>query len=153
MADDKPHKLDHDLIRELAKLLSETGLTEIAVETKGINVRVVRAPPQIVQLGAAHPAPGPTRADAPLAAPGEQAAGHPGTVTSPMVGTAYKAPEPGARPFVDVGETVSAGQPLLVVEAMKTMNQILAPRAGVVTRIMFEDGQPVEYGEPLLVIE
>jgi acetyl-CoA carboxylase biotin carboxyl carrier protein len=89
--------------------------------------------------------------------PGSAAAGpaitHPGLVTSPMVGTAYRSPEPGARPYVDVGDAVSEGQTLLIVEAMKTMNQISAPRAGRVTRIMVEDGQPVEFGEPLLIVE
>ena len=152
MAEKKPPKLDHELIRELAKLLTETGLTEIAVETDGLNVRVVRAPAQIVQTAPAPSGPAAVKSETSLGPSGEQA-GHPGTVTSPMVGTAYRAPEPGARPFTDVGETVQAGQTLLVVEAMKTMNQILAPRSGIVTQIMFEDGQPVEYGEPLLVIE
>ena len=78
---------------------------------------------------------------------------HPGAVTSPMVGTAYWAPEPGAKPFIDVGTKVSAGQTLLIIEAMKTMNQIPSPRAGTVTQILVEDGQPVEFGEPLVIIE
>jgi acetyl-CoA carboxylase biotin carboxyl carrier protein len=153
MAKDKA-TIDHDLIRELAKLLDETGLTEIEFERDGQRVRVARQA-QAVAIAA------PARAmEAPLpsitAAPETAAidvSKHPGVVTSPMVGTAYMAPEPGARPFVDVGTSVRAGQTLLIVEAMKTMNQIPAPRSGRVVQILIEDGQPVEFGEPLMIIE
>lgn len=147
---EKKNQLDQDLIRQLAALLDETNLTEIELERDDFRVRVARqvtveAP---VSIG---------RAAAPVAAPAPvapaEAANHPGAVTSPMVGTAYRSPEPGARTFVEIGDTVAAGDTLLIVEAMKTMNQIAAPRAGRVTAIFVEDGQPVEYGEPLVVIE
>jgi acetyl-CoA carboxylase biotin carboxyl carrier protein len=142
--------LDKDLIRELAKLLDETGLTEIEIERAGLRVRVGRGSAVAqVAVSAAPAATSPFAAPAPLA----DLAKHPGAVTSPMVGTAYIGPSPGAKPFVDVGSTVAAGDTLLIVEAMKTMNQIPAPRAGTVTKIMIEDGQPVEFGEPLMIIE
>ena len=145
--------VDHALIRELAQLLDETGLTEIEFERDGQRVRVARQ----TQVVAAAPArPGSTDMPAALfgtdAAPVDPAK-HPGVVTSPMVGTAYIGPEPGARPFVDVGSEVQAGETLLIIEAMKTMNQIPAPRAGKVIQILIEDGQPVEFGEPLMIIE
>jgi acetyl-CoA carboxylase biotin carboxyl carrier protein len=141
--------IDADLIRELAKLLDETGLSEIEFERNGERVRVARR---------THRAGGPVVAAAAPEAPLAAAAGtdftdHPGLVTSPMVGTAYLAPEPGARVYVEVGSRVRAGETLLIVEAMKTMNQIPAPRAGTVTRILIEDGTPVEFGEPLMIIE
>ena len=144
---------ERTLIRELAGLLDETNLTEIEVEREGLRVRVVRST-GIVAAPMQY-------ASAPLAAaPAAAAAGngsditkHPGLVPSPMVGTAYIAPEPGAKPFVDVGSKVAAGETLLIIEAMKTMNQIPSPRAGTVTQILFEDGQPVEFGEPLMIIE
>jgi acetyl-CoA carboxylase biotin carboxyl carrier protein len=143
--------VDADLIRELAQLLDETGLTEIEFERSGARVRVARQGLPIAAL--ARPAhvgetPAPT-ALAGSADPGK----HPGLVVSPMVGTAYFAPEPGARPFVEVGSVVRTGDTLLIVEAMKTMNQIPAPRAGTVIQILIEDGQPVEFGEPLMIIE
>lgn len=149
---EKKNQLDQDLIRQLAALLDETNLTEIELERDDFRVRVARqvtveAP---VSIGRAA-APVAVAAPAPVA-PAE-AANHPGAVTSPMVGTAYRSPEPGARTFVEIGDTVAAGDTLLIVEAMKTMNQIPAPRAGRVTAIFVEDGQPVEYGEPLVVIE
>jgi acetyl-CoA carboxylase biotin carboxyl carrier protein len=153
-APDKPKKptVDHDLIHELTELLDETGLTEIEIEQDGQRVRVARnaghAPP-------AHIAP-PTAAPAPIAISAPKSADpakHPGVVISPMVGTAYIGPEPGARPFIEVGGQVKAGETLLIIEAMKTMNQIPAPRAGTVIQILFEDGQPVEFGEPLVIIE
>jgi acetyl-CoA carboxylase biotin carboxyl carrier protein len=140
------------LIRELAGLLDETNLTEIEVEREGLRVRVVRSAAIIaapMPLGAAQVA---AVAAAP-GADGSDIAKHPGMVPSPMVGTAYVAPEPGAKPFVDVGSQVAAGETLLIIEAMKTMNQIPAPRAGTVKQILFEDGQPVEFGEPLMIIE
>jgi acetyl-CoA carboxylase biotin carboxyl carrier protein len=150
MSEQKP-AIDHDLIRELARLLDETGLTEIEYERDGQRVKVVRQ----VQVVAA-PARAIVAAEAAVVAAGDapiDPAKHPGAVTSPMVGTAYVGPEPGARPFVEVGSRVRAGDTLLIVEAMKTMNQIPAPRAGTVTQILIEDGQPVEFGEPLMIIE
>jgi len=146
---------DSALIRELALLLDETSLTEIEIERAGLRVRVARN----VSIAAGIPASLPVAATAvPAAAVASAAAGtdfskHPGVVPSPMVGTAYWAPEPGAKPFVEVGTKVSAGQTLLIIEAMKTMNQIPSPRAGTVTQILVEDGQPVEFGEPLVIIE
>ncbi|HEU5020063.1 MAG TPA: acetyl-CoA carboxylase biotin carboxyl carrier protein [Pseudolabrys sp.] len=153
----KPSLVDRDLIHELSKLLDETALTEIEIEQDGRRVRVARSPAAIASVAAASaPMPAPTPAPQPVAesvsAPFDPAK-HPGVVISPMVGTAYAAPEPGAKPFVDVGASVKAGDTLLIVEAMKTMNQIPAPRAGTVIQILFEDGQPVEYGEPLVIIE
>jgi len=145
--------VDHDLIRELARLLDETGLTEIEFERDGERVRVARQPQAVVTSAPARA----TAADAPTASYAADAAAdpakHPGVVTSPMVGTAYVGPEPGARPFVEVGSQVRAGQTLLIIEAMKTMNQIPAPRAGTVVQILFEDSQPVEFGQPLMIVE
>jgi acetyl-CoA carboxylase biotin carboxyl carrier protein len=146
---------DGALIRELALLLDETSLTEIEIERAGLRVRVARN----VSIAASVPAAAPIAASmsAPAAANTPPAAAdfskHPGAVPSPMVGTAYWAPEPGAKPFIEVGTKVSAGQTLLIIEAMKTMNQIPSPRAGTVTQILVEDGQPVEFGEPLVIIE
>jgi acetyl-CoA carboxylase biotin carboxyl carrier protein len=145
----KPTLVDHDLIHELTKLLDETGLTEIEIEHDGQRVRVARAPAAAVAPAA--PAMLPPAAE-PAGAPHDLSK-HPGVVISPMVGTAYAAAEPGAKPFIDVGSEVKAGDTLLIVEAMKTMNQIPAPRAGTVIQILFEDGQPVEFGEPLVIIE
>jgi acetyl-CoA carboxylase biotin carboxyl carrier protein len=146
---------EQDLIRELAKLLDETKLTEIEVEREGLRVRVARQSVTHVMAGGGTLAPGPSvpspAAIVPVAALDH--AKHPGVVTSPMVGTAYRASEPIAKPFVDVGSVVKAGDTLLIIEAMKTMNQIPAPRAGTVTQILFEDGNPVEYGEPLMIVE
>lgn len=157
-ADKSPANLKSDdsaLIRELALLLDETSLTEIEIERAGLRLRVARN----VSVAAAMPASfapaallGAAAASAAPAA-GADLAKHPGVVPSPMVGTAYWAPEPGAKPFIDVGSKVSAGQTLLIIEAMKTMNQIPSPRAGTVTQILVEDGQPVEFGEPLVIIE
>jgi acetyl-CoA carboxylase biotin carboxyl carrier protein len=150
---------DSALIRELALLLDETSLTEIEIERAGLRVRVARNISIAAHMPAAVPmAAAPAYAAAPLAAPAAAPAvadlsKHPGVVPSPMVGTAYWAPEPGAKPFIEVGSKVSAGQTLLIIEAMKTMNQIPSPRAGTVTQILVEDGQPVEFGEPLVIIE
>jgi acetyl-CoA carboxylase biotin carboxyl carrier protein len=146
--------VDHALIHELTKLLDETGLTEIEIEQNGQRVRVARgavaaAAPAAART-AAVPAPQPVAESVP--APLDPAK-HPGVVISPMVGTAYGAPEPGAKPFIEIGTLVKAGDTLLIIEAMKTMNQIPAPRAGSVIQILFEDGQPVEFGEPLVIIE
>ena len=147
---------ERELIRELAGLLDETNLTEIEVEREGLRVRVARQITTHVLAGGvgAHMPSIPSIAPAP-AIPTDTVdpAKHPGVVTSPMVGTAYRAAGPGAKPFVDVGSVVKAGDPLLIVEAMKTMNQIPATKAGKVIQIMVEDGQPVEYDEPLLIIE
>jgi acetyl-CoA carboxylase biotin carboxyl carrier protein len=146
--------VDQELIRELARLLSETGLSEIEIEQRGLRVRVARqisgAPAAVVV-----PAPAMTTTSTPVSigAGAIDPAKHPGTVVSPMVGTAYMAPEPGAKPFVEVGSVVSAGDNLLIIEAMKTMNQIPAPRGGTVIQILIEDGTPVEFGEPLMIIE
>lgn len=142
---------DSALIRELALLLDETSLTEIEIERSGLRVRVARN----ISVTAAMPAgfqQAPAAASITPAAVADLAK-HPGAVPSPMVGTAYWAPEPGAKPFIEVGTKVSAGQTLLIIEAMKTMNQIPSPRAGTVTQILVEDGQPVEFGEPLVIIE
>jgi acetyl-CoA carboxylase biotin carboxyl carrier protein len=147
---------DSGMIRELALLLDETNLTEIEVERAGLRVRVARnisvaaAVPAYAPAPAAAPAPVATVAAAPAAADMTK---HPGAVPSPMVGTVYRAPEPGKPAFVDVGTKVAAGQTLVIIEAMKTMNQIPAPRAGTVTQILIEDGSPVEYGEALVIIE
>jgi acetyl-CoA carboxylase biotin carboxyl carrier protein len=150
---------DSALIRELALLLDETSLTEIEIERAGLRVRVARnisiaaaMPASIAPVAHASVAAAPGAAPA-AAAPGADFANHPGVVPSPMVGTAYFAPEPGAKPFIEVGTRVTAGQTLLIIEAMKTMNQIPSPRAGTVTQILVEDGQPVEFGEPLVIIE
>lgn len=147
---------DSALVRELALLLDETSLTEIEIERAGLRLRVARniSVAATMPVPVAHAAPVPVAAAA--ATPATTAADmskHPGAVTSPMVGTAYWAPEPGAKPFVEVGSKVSVGQTLLIIEAMKTMNQIPSTRAGTVTQILVEDGQPVEFGEPLVIIE
>jgi acetyl-CoA carboxylase biotin carboxyl carrier protein len=145
--------IDRDLIHELTALLDETGLTEIEIEQDGKRVRVARAaaistvPSAAVRVEVA-PQSGAEAAVKPI-----DPSKHPGVVISPMVGTAYAAPEPGGKPFIDIGGKVKAGDTLLIVEAMKTMNQIPAPRAGTVIQVLFEDGQPVEFGEPLVIIE
>ena len=143
---------DKDLIRELAALLDETGLTEIEIEIEGRRIRVARGG-LIRAVSAAEGAAPEPREPGKRGGAREEILAHPGTVTSPMVGTAYRSAEPGAPPFVEVGTKVAAGQTIVIIEAMKTMNQIPAPRAGVVLAILVEDGQPVEYGEPLAVIE
>jgi acetyl-CoA carboxylase biotin carboxyl carrier protein len=156
MAKQKP-AIDPNLIRELAQLLDETGLSEIEIERDGQRVRVAKhrngnhihtvASPPLAESPPTSPAP-----VEPISKP-VSLANHPGAVTSPMVGTAYRSPEPGATPFVEVGSQVAAGATVAIIEAMKTMNQIPAPRAGTVTKILIEDGQPVEFGEPLMIIE
>ncbi len=143
-----------DLIRDLAAILNQTGLTEIELDHQGAKVRVSKS--VHVTAAAAHAAPAPVHGPAPAAAvPVAVAAANDlaNAVKSPMVGTAYLAPAPTSPNFVSVGATVKEGQTLLIIEAMKTMNQIAAPRSGTVTRILIESGQPVEYGEALLVIE
>jgi acetyl-CoA carboxylase biotin carboxyl carrier protein len=144
--------IDKELIRELAKLLDETGLTEIEIERAGLRVRVGRGG-AVTHVAAPAPAAPPPTVAMPVAVAPADLAKHAGAVTSPMVGTAYRGPEPGAKPFVDIGSKVVAGETLLIIEAMKTMNQIPSPRAGTVTQILVEDGQPVEFGEPLVIIE
>jgi acetyl-CoA carboxylase biotin carboxyl carrier protein len=146
-------EVDQELVRELSRLLEENRLTEIEVQRGDQRVRVSRGGGGYIAAPAVHHAPAAAAAPAPAAAKPADAAKHPGAITSPMVGTAYRAPEPGAKPFVDVGTKVSAGQTILIIEAMKTMNAIPAPRAGTVTQIVVDDGQPVEFGEPLVIIE
>jgi acetyl-CoA carboxylase biotin carboxyl carrier protein len=148
----EPRRIDPETIRELARLLRETDLTEIEIEQDGARVRVARA--AHVAVPTVHvAAPGPAQAQAAAAVAEADPAEHPGAVKSPMVGTAYLAAEPGAKPFVEIGGPVQQGQTILIVEAMKTMNAIPAPRSGTVTAILVEDGQPVEYGEPLIIVE
>ena len=147
--------VDQELIRELAKLLDETGLSEIEIDRDGLRVRVARElRVQAASVMAATPA---ALQSAPLAGAATAAAddpvAHPGCVRSPMVGTTYLAPEPGAANFVDIGSRVAQGQTILIIEAMKTMNHIPAPKAGTVTRILVGNRQPVEFGEPLAIIE
>ncbi len=160
MAKDNP--FDPDLIRELANMIADTDLSEIEVEKGDLRIRVVaRSAQAVVQVPMSAPAayappavvaPPPAAAEAP-AAGAKPGAPHPGAVLSPMVGTAYRKPSPDAKAFVEIGSKVQAGDKVLLVEAMKTFNEIVAPRAGTVTAIFVEDGTPVEYGEPLLVIE
>ena len=152
--------IDEDAIRELTALLEELDLSEIEVEQDGVRVRVARhragaaVPAVVAGAAAAAELPATVAIAGPSVVAGMiDAAADPGLVPSPMVGTAYRAAEPGAKPFVDVGSTVGVGDTLLIVEAMKTLNQIPSPRAGTVTQILFEDGQPVEYGEPLMIVE
>ena len=151
---------ERELIRELAMLLDETNLTEIEIERAGLRLRVARnisiaaAAPAVAYQPATAAAPAtPAAAPAPAAAAAPDLSKHPGMVPSPMVGTAYRASEPGAKPFIDVGSKVKVGDTLMIIEAMKTMNQIPSPKAGTVTQILVEDGQPVEFGEPLVIIE
>ncbi|MQW88278.1 acetyl-CoA carboxylase biotin carboxyl carrier protein [Sinorhizobium saheli] len=158
MADKKPG-IDQALIRDLANILKDTDLTEIEVEQDDLRIRVSRnGTPVAMSMPAmpAYQAPAFAAAQpAPAAAPVAVEGGHnaKNAVTAPMVGTAYLAPAPGARPFIEVGATVKEGQTILIIEAMKTMNQIPAPRSGKVTEILVQDAAPVEYGEPLIVIE
>jgi acetyl-CoA carboxylase biotin carboxyl carrier protein len=147
---------EQKLIRDLAQLLNETGLSEIEIEKSGLKVRVART----VTVAAAISAPagaaashGPGGAAAPATAANADPAKHPGAIKSPMVGTCYRSPDPNASPYIEVGTRVSQGDPLLIIEAMKTMNQIPSPRAGVVTAVFVTNGQPVEFGEPLCIIE
>jgi acetyl-CoA carboxylase biotin carboxyl carrier protein len=145
--------VDQQLIRDLAGILNDTNLTEIEVELGDLKVRVSRQAPAVHAIAA--PQPGYAPAAAQPAAATAPAAAEPSknAVPSPMVGTAYLAPSPDAKAFIEIGTKVKEGQTLLIIEAMKTMNQIPSPRAGTVTAILFEDGQPVEYGMPLVVIE
>ena len=162
---DNPHTSDVAFIKALAELLRENDLTELRVkreygEDDSLDVRVSRgAPPAETQTMFQHapPAPAPHPGpQGPASEPREMSddlSAHPGAVTSPMVGTAYLSPEPGAQPFINPGDTVTEGQTLLIVEAMKTMNHIPSPRAGTVKRILIDDGAPVEFGAPLMILE
>ncbi len=144
--------IDDDLVRKLSALLDETGLTEIEFADGERRIRVCKS----VQTVAAAPQVAPTTTaedTSPVSDEPDSLADHPGAVTAPMVGTAYTAPEPGADPFVSVGDTVSAGQTLLLIEAMKTFNPVRAPKAGRVAQILISDATPVEYGEPLIILE
>ena len=152
----KGHEVELEIVAALARIAGEHDLSELVVERAGLHVRVARGPKQVV---AAAPV-----AAAPLALAAAPAQGHklgeeaaapveaPGTVKSPMVGTAYLRPSPEAKPFIEVGQSVKEGDKVLLVEAMKTFNEILAPRSGAITHIYIEDGTPVEYGQPLLAI-
>ena len=160
MAATKKPGIDKDLIRELAELLKETELSEIEIEQDNFRIRVSRsmpaAPTHVTYAEAPRAAEAPASASAKQAEPAKSLADparHPGSVPSPMVGTAFRAPDPKAKPFVEVGDTVAVGQTILIVEAMKHMNEVAAPRAGRVVEILVEDGQPVEYGQPLMIIE
>lgn len=155
---------DQDLIEAIAKLLNEQNLAEIEIEREDMRIRVTRtyanSGVQHVQVPAYAPAPAAAPAPAvsaaaaaAAAAPVEDLASNPGTLTSPMVGTAYLSPEPGKPPFAAIGSKVSEGQTVLIIEAMKTMNQIPAHRSGTITRILVDDSSPIEYGQPLAVIE
>lgn len=144
--------IDAELVRTLAALLDETNLTEIEYDTGAIRIRVAR---QGAPVAFAHP-PMAAHAAHPVAQPAavpHDEASHPGAVTSPMVGVAYLSPEPTAAKFVNVGDTVAEGQTVMLIEAMKTFNPIRAPRGGKVVRILVSDGQPVEFGEPLMIVE
>ncbi len=158
----KKSEIDQKMIRDLAGILNETKLTEIEVEIGDMKVRVSRQASGVQSYSV----PAPAVAEAPAAPTAEQKApaaepapsgsksgASKNAINSPMVGTAYMAPSPGAKPFIEVGQTVREGQTLLIIEAMKTMNQIPSPRAGTVKEILFEDMQPVEFGEPLVVVE
>jgi acetyl-CoA carboxylase biotin carboxyl carrier protein len=143
--------IDPDAIRALAAVLAETGLTEIEIAEKDSRIRVVRGGAPVAAVAA--PAAAPVVAAPAPPPPPVEAAAHPGAITSPMVGVAYLSPEPGAAAFVSVGQQVSAGQTLLLIEAMKTFNQIKAPKSGTITRILVENSAPVEYGEALMIVE
>ena len=162
MANSDRHDGDVDFIRALAALLREHDLTEIEVEREfgeddSLVVRVSRTAAAVVHAAVPAAPPAAGAPAAPVAAPAGEPSGdpatHPGAVPSPMVGTVYLQPEPGAEPFVKVGQQVEQGETLLIIEAMKTMNQIPAPQRGTVKRIVVEDGAPVEFGTPLMIIE
>ena len=145
-------ELNEEALRKVAAILEETDLTEIEVESDGHRIRVAKQKTQAVAYS--EPAPAPAAASAPAAAPAPASGGVPqNAITSPMVGTIYTSPEPGKPPFVAVGDQVKEGQTILIIEAMKVMNTRPAPRAGTVKEVFISDGQPVEFGEPLMVIE
>jgi len=150
--------IDEKLVRQLADILADTGLTEIEVEESGRRVRVSRAAPiaaspaQVVAAPAVTPAPAANPAAAPASAPEKSATDHANAIKSPMVGTVYLAPEPGADDFVKVGDAVKAGDTVLIIEAMKVMNPITATTGGTVKQILVENAQPVEFDQPLIVV-
>lgn len=146
--------IDPEIIRELAELLKETDLSEIEVQQADLRIRVARQITVTVPVAAAPAAPVAAAASVPAGPPAvADLASHPGALKSPMVGTAFLGPAPGAKPFVEVGSKVSQGDRVLIVEAMKTFNDIVAPRSGTVLAFLIEDKQPVEYGQPLMIIE
>ena len=163
----KASQVDQDLIRAIAELLNKENLAEIEIEQDDFRVRVTRslakevvqvaapayAPPAYAPAAPQPMAPAGSAATASAASAAEDLLANPGTLTSPMVGTAYRSPEPGTPPFIEIGSKVSEGQTVVIIEAMKTMNQIPAHRSGTITRILVEDATPVEYGQPLVVIE
>jgi len=160
MAAAKKPGIDKDLIRELAALLKETELSEIEIEQDDFRIRISRsapaAPTHVTYAEAPRPLDAPGPAASGQAEPAKSLADparHPGCVPSPMVGTVFRAPDPKAKPFVEVGDAVKLGQTILILEAMKHMNEVAAPHAGRVVDILVEDGQPVEYGQPLMIIE
>ncbi len=150
---DKKAGIDKAFVRDLADILNETDLTEIEVENDDLRIRVSRAGTPVAMQQPVYSAAPAAPAAAPVAEAVAPASASKNAVTSPMVGTAYLSPAPGAKPFIEVGSTVKEGQTVMIIEAMKTMNQIPAPRSGKVVEIIVEDAQPVEFGEPLLVIE
>jgi acetyl-CoA carboxylase biotin carboxyl carrier protein len=150
---DEPMRVDTDLVKKLAEMLDENDLSEIEVEDNGRRIVVKRKLAAPAAAAPAAPAPAATPAPAPPTPAEPNAASHPGTVKSPMVGTVFLAGEPGAPPFIAVGAQVSEGDTLLIIEAMKVMNPIEAPRSGVVRQILVQDAQPVEYEQPLAIIE
>ncbi|WP_296570675.1 acetyl-CoA carboxylase biotin carboxyl carrier protein [Phreatobacter sp.] len=153
--------IDTAMIRELAQVLADTDLTEIEIELESLKIRVARqvtvhatvAAPAPVAAAPMAPVPAAPTLARPAPAGDDDPRKHPGVVPSPMVGTAYRRPSPDAKPLVEVGQVVKEGERLCLIEAMKTFNDIVAPRSGTVTRILFDDGRPVEYGEPLMIIE
>jgi len=160
----KISQVDQDLIRAIAELVNEANLAEIELEQDDFRIRVTRTLPgrEVVQVAApayaptpaaSHAPSAPAPSAAPVAAAAEDLSKHPGTLTSPMVGTAYLAPEPGAKPFVEIGSRVAVGDTLCIIEAMKMMNQIESDVAGKVVSILVENGDPVEFGQPLFLIE
>lgn len=158
----KKKQVDQGLIKSLASILNETDLSEIEIEQDGMRLRIARncAAQNFIMPSAGAPMPASYAESPVMATPSLTAAAvqdedaiPDGALTSPMVGTAYRSPEPGAAPFVELGATVTEGQTLLIIEAMKTMNNIPSPRGGKITAILIDDGQPVEYGEPMIVIE
>jgi acetyl-CoA carboxylase biotin carboxyl carrier protein len=150
---DEPMRVDTDLVKKLAEMLDENDLSEIEVEDNGRRIVVKRKLAAAAAPAAAAPAPTAAPAPAPTAPVEQNPASHPGAVKSPMVGTVFLSGEPGAPPFIAVGAQVSEGDTLLIIEAMKVMNPIAAPRSGVVRQILVQDAQPVEYEQPLAIIE
>ena len=149
-----PRMLDEELVRRIADLLRETGLNELEIESKNMRIRASLGGSTLTQVSIPHNLPTPANTPASVSVQaGPAAEAHPGTVKSPMVGTAYVSPEPSAPAFVQVGDTVNMGQTLLIIEAMKVMNPIPAPKSGVVKKIIVSNAQPVEFGDPLLIIE